>query len=96
MSKRLQHPKGPANMKPAFSVAVLQDDKPSLKQFQGFTGFNGWKLHPTRGWKKMEGFIATTKTEVLKLYATSKPSEDEINAELASLLSESIDEVEGC
>jgi hypothetical protein len=96
MSKRLQYPKGPANMKPAFSLAVLQDNKPALKRFQGFTGFNGWRLHPTRGWKKMEGFVATTKQEVLKLHATAKPNEDEVDAELASLLSESVDEVEGC
>jgi hypothetical protein len=76
-------------MLPAFSLAVLKDGKPALQRFQGFTGYNGWRLHPTRGWKKMEGYIATTKSEVLKQHTTSKPNElSEVDAELQALLSD--------
>jgi hypothetical protein len=70
MSKRLIHPKGPSNMLPAFSLPILENGKPRLKRFQGFTGFKGWRYHPTRGFKKVEGYVPTFKGDVLKEHST--------------------------
>lgn len=57
MSKRLQHPKGPANVKASYLKPILNEDgKAGLKQHKGFLGFPGFKYHPTRGFKKISGF----------------------------------------
>jgi hypothetical protein len=57
MSKRLQHPRGPANIKKNFLKPVLSaTGEAVLKLHKGFTGFTGWSYHPTRGFKKVNGF----------------------------------------
>jgi hypothetical protein len=56
MSKRLKHPKGPANMKANYLAPIMENGEAKLKLHKGFTGFNGWLYHPTKGFKKMSGF----------------------------------------
>ena len=61
MSKRLVKPKGPANMKANFIIQVPtvlsngeEIDVPKLTK--GYAGVSGWAYHPTRGFKKVNGF----------------------------------------
>jgi len=61
MSKRLVKPKGPANMKANFIIQVptvlsngVETDVPKLTK--GYAGVPGWAYHPTRGFKKVNGF----------------------------------------
>ena len=61
MSKRLVKPKGPANMKANFIIQVPtvlssgeEIDIPKLTK--GYAGVPGWAYHPTRGFKKVNGF----------------------------------------
>jgi len=57
MSKRLQHPAGPAKLKANYFKEVVGDDgTPKLKLHKGFVGYKGWSYHPTRGFKKVSGF----------------------------------------
>lgn len=92
MTKRLQHPKGPANMKANYLKPVLNElGEPELKKFKGFTGFKGWVYHPTRGFKKVNGFKPTQFHGITmpEGYASLGEQTEEIltEGELATLLS---------
>ena len=63
MKKRLIHPTGPKEIKANTLKPVLEDGTPKLKKVIGFPGYNGWKYHPTRGFKKIAGFVAKPKDE---------------------------------
>jgi hypothetical protein len=61
MTKRLQHPKGPSKMRKAFIIEEVVptpegEAKLVKKLMKGFSGFPGWAYHPTRGFKKVQGF----------------------------------------
>jgi hypothetical protein len=94
MSKRLQHPAGPANMKANYLKAVLgTDGQPALKLHKGFTGFKGWSYHPTRGFKKVSGFNATQFKSISAVpiqSAIDVTTTKSIDEELAELLSGSV------
>ena len=93
MSKRKVHPKGPSNMKKTtYQPAIDQNGKPTLQKVPGFSGFPGWVYHPTRGFKKVSGFILP----IFKAFSPTVTKEEEITeseAELTELLSASGDGV---
>jgi hypothetical protein len=57
MNRRKCPHRGPANMRKNYKEQEVVNGFITTVIKQGFRGFKGWALHPTKGWRRSKDFV---------------------------------------